>query len=188
MSSLTVVANLTRTKFASIVWRPPGAMRALNENRSNITGVLAVAERVCPFCDEVTGDIVCPRCGRSLPQKETHVTSETPAAMPEPIEKRREPSMGNYASWDEFRLTSPAIERERMTLAMRPVPDLRGVIVLPLPENVPAAMDSWGRPLATLSVPGVSPIFLWIGVTALFGLGSLFTLGGLAYFAARIFG
>ena len=61
-----------------------------------------------------------------------------------------DPPAGNYASWDEFRILSPAVQLERMALATRALPDLHGMEPAPIPECVANTDDDLGCPIASL--------------------------------------
>jgi hypothetical protein len=88
---------------------------------------------------------------------ETNITAKAPTALPEAYVER-EPSNAavelpeRYADWDEFRSLSPAIHREMMHLASRPLPDLRSITPLPVPEQAPDEVTRWGMPLGTLDI------------------------------------
>src|SRR5437879_5039845 len=106
---------------------------------------------LCPHCNAevpVPDDLAqahCVRCGQAL-ALETNITAQAPlgssAIQPEPYEER---SPGDaqpielperYASWEEFRSMSPAVQREMMRLAARALPDLRGIKPLPIPDDL----------------------------------------------------
>src|ERR1022692_4755808 len=107
---------------------------------------------VCPHCQtqfDVPTDLAqahCVRCGQVVtppatsqafqPFVEKPVSASINAAVELPE---------RYASWEEFRSLSPAIQRELMNLAMRPMPDMRRMTREPLPADVPEATDRLGR-------------------------------------------
>jgi hypothetical protein len=129
---------------------------------------------VCPRCsetvaipDEMTVGY-CPRCASPLGPTETHLASGPPPAMQTfqaevPIDKK--PSAygsvpldqpDHYGSWEEFRSLSSAVQRELMKLVAQPLPDLRRIRLERLPEDTPAELDGWGKPLGSLNIEGES--------------------------------
>lgn len=142
---------------------------------------------ICPHCREnvvVPDDLAqahCVRCGEKL-TLETNITAQAPAAQPEPYLERESSRAPfelpeHYADWDEFRSLSPAIHRELMHMASRPLPDLRAILPAPLPDDAPDEVREWGRPLGTLDLShGSFQQWLVIGVL-LMGLGFLMTMG-----------
>ena len=131
----------------------------------------AVRNVICPHCaatvpvPDERAPTRCPRCGRLLALPETYVTAvrltttsqsveagtqpeycpATPAATPEP-------PRDCYASWEDFRATSPVVQRALLDLATRVLPDLRGMERARLPENLPDAADGLGRPLGSVTL------------------------------------
>jgi hypothetical protein len=162
---------------------------------------MAKANSVCPDCNETVPRqaVRCPHCGRALATADTHLTAKAPTPISEAIQPEaatdrtaanaeRDPARG-YASWDEFRLTSPAVQRELMTLVTEALPDLRRIKVLPLPEDAPAEVDGWSKPLGTLKIPGTSLFSRYVGVAILGGIGALALFGSigiLIFFVAEV--
>ncbi len=129
-----------------------------------------MANVICPRCHErleVPDDAArarCRYCDHVFALADTRMTADPPApSQAIQLDLERSPSsLGNiafdlpehYANWEEFRSSSPAIQRELLNLATKPLPDLRRISTLPLPEETPAEIDGWSKPLGTLSVPG----------------------------------
>src|SRR5262249_41684385 len=127
----------------------------------------------------------CPHCARALTHAETHVaTGATPfAQFVQPGADNWSPASGanptdslpaHYATWEEFRELSPALASERIKLATNPLPDMRGLELLPLPESLPPKVDEFAQPLATLNVPGESKSLNWSVGTFIAVLGCFF--------------
>jgi hypothetical protein len=154
---------------------------------------------VCPHCRQegaVPADLArahCVRCGQAFGLTDTNITAdETPPSLPagprdafaerevaESATVRTLPE--HWSSWEEFRANSPAVQREMMQLVGRPLPDLRAMKVLPLPEDLPAEMDRWGRPLGTIQIPGDSG-----GPLTRYLVSCFFFFGGLALLAIGV--
>jgi len=71
-----------------------------------------------------------------------------PQAPPRDLERLDEP----YSSWDDFRLNSPAVQCERLKLAISALPDMRSLTLVPVPESVPDTDEELGSPLAALTL------------------------------------
>src|SRR5437867_2184079 len=99
---------------------------------------------VCPACHETIAvpdelaEAFCPRCAHPLTHSETHVAAGAPpgaqaiqaeaqaAWSPSSSTNQPLPLPAQYADWDEFRDLSPALQGERIKLAMNPLPDKIG--------------------------------------------------------------
>lgn len=142
---------------------------------------------VCPHCREsviVPEDLTqahCVRCGEKL-SLETNITAQAPAGMPEPYLEREPANVPielpeHYTDWEEFRSLSPAIQRELMHMAARPLPDLRAITPEPVPDDAPDLVTQWGRPLGTLDLSqGSFQHWLILGIL-LAGLGLFMHVG-----------
>jgi hypothetical protein len=73
---------------------------------------------------------------------------------PASMEPARGTPDGRYADWNEFRSTSPAVQKHLMELATRPLPDLQDEDLVPIPGEAPDAEQVLGPPLASISVSG----------------------------------
>lgn len=127
----------------------------------------------------------CVRCGQRLVLETSEaIQAESAAeyrlAPPTP----REASTEAYADWHDFRSNSPAVQRELLHLASRPMPDLRSMDPLPLPEDAPAELDAWGPPLGTIELATDRQHFQILG-WSLLGVGILVLLG-VAFTAFRM--
>src|SRR5207237_1098301 len=71
-----------------------------------------------------------------------------PATVPSVVD----PLPGDYASWEEFRAMSPAVQRERVDLATRALPNLRDMTIDPIPESVADTDADLGSPLASVTL------------------------------------
>ena len=142
---------------------------------------------VCPHCNgsiavpEELARAYCPLCGREVTAGETHVTAAPLSSQAFRAESEAERGVANrerdldqppdqYSTWDEFRLTSPSIQRELMTLATQVMPDLRMIKRLPLPAEPPAEIDGWSKPLGTLAVAGDSWVLTSLARGILIGM------------------
>jgi hypothetical protein len=108
----------------------------------------------------------CVRCGQVIALTEANITANpvpasSQAIQPETaIDKRSNDAlsypipMGIWTSWGEFRSNSPAVQRELMHLATRPLPDLRTIRPLPLPDDAPDDIDSLAEALGTITIAG----------------------------------
>lgn len=67
------------------------------------------------------------------------------------------PPLDNYSSWDDFRSTSPALQRALIDLATKVLPDLRGMKPMDIPEDAPDTDDELGCPLASMTLTDESP-------------------------------
>ena len=146
---------------------------------------------VCPHCNETVqcatdlAQAHCVRCGGELGPTNTQITAAPSMRTPlgiQPIdqfERNSERSSRGYSDWDEFRNTSPAVQRELMEMIARPLPDLRRNVVQPLPEDTPAEVDAWSNPLGSLMIPGESWFSHHIGCLALEGIGFLMIACGI---------
>jgi hypothetical protein len=140
---------------------------------------------VCPHCQatfDAPTDLTqaqCVRCGQVVEQIsqaiQPFIEKPATAAMNATIELPE-----RYASWEEFRSLSPAIQREMMSLATRAMPDMRRMKRAPLPADMPTAVDGLGRPLGSVSVPGdgMNKAGTWF----ICGGGLLLSIVGLAMF------
>lgn len=139
----------------------------------------------CPRCRQsvqVPDDLAephCIRCGEPLAAVETHITANPTLLPPQAIQpidqfERDGEEPRAITDWDEFRATSPAVQRELLELARRPMPDLRNVYLKPLPPEMPAGTEGWKRPLGTIEGPGENLILNWIGRILAVIFGTLF--------------
>jgi hypothetical protein len=62
------------------------------------------------------------------------------------------PPPGSYSSWDDFRSTSPALQRALIDLATKVLPDLRGMKPRDIPADAPATDDELGCPIASMTL------------------------------------
>jgi hypothetical protein len=130
----------------------------------------AVPEITCRYCHEkvqVPDDLEqahCVRCGRVL-VLETKISSDPLRAKPagqfsESVPRRQQgvPSEQPrfYADWDDFRSHSPALQRELVQLATRPLPTLRDLEARELPDGASELVAGFGQHLATLEKRGES--------------------------------
>jgi hypothetical protein len=99
----------------------------------------------------------CPRCGNAFPPSQAIQARTQPEYAPGPPRAEPEPPRGQYASWEDFRASSPALQRARLDLATRVLPDLRARRPQSLPADLPATADELGMPLASANVPGGGP-------------------------------
>ena len=122
---------------------------------------------VCPQCNEsfaVPDDLArphCMRCGGVIAPPDTNIAAD---AAPAKLDVAPAGAFADYpmkpdlperwSSWEEFRSTSPAVQRELLALVSRPLPDMRHMRVQKLPADLPADLDGWGKPLGTIEVPG----------------------------------
>jgi hypothetical protein len=116
---------------------------------------------ICPQCQASfdasvdLGQAHCVRCGQvvTMPRisQAFQVFVERPAtaAMNAALELP-----ARYASWEEFRALSPTLQDELLKLAGHPLPDMRSAELRPLPAILPAKVDEFGEPLASLAIPG----------------------------------
>ena len=124
---------------------------------------------ICHHCHEkqqVPDDLAqakCGRCGQVLALETSitaHPSATSRAIQPEGDVERWSGSTGaidlpeRYASWEEFRSLSPAVQRVWTDLATQPLPDLRHAETRSLPANTPARADDLGPPLASFATPG----------------------------------
>jgi hypothetical protein len=150
--------------------------------------MMAMANSVCPGCNETVPRKAarCPHCGRALASADAHLTAKAPTPISEAIqpeattdraaanaERDRDQPAGSYSSWDEFRLTSPAVQRGMMALVTEALPDLRRIKVLPLPEDAPRELEDWSEPLGTLNIPGDTQVVKILGIAFLSVVGLL---------------
>jgi hypothetical protein len=77
-----------------------------------------------------------------------------PDYSPAPLPNQPLLPRGPYASWDDFRSNSPAVQRALTELATRALPDLRGVELRPVPERVPDTDEDLGCPIASVTLAG----------------------------------
>jgi hypothetical protein len=144
---------------------------------------------VCPQCQaacDAPTDLVqahCVRCGQ--------VVTPTSQAFQPFVDKPVSAAMNaaiklpeRYASWEEFRSLSPAIQREMMNLATRAMPDMRRMTREALPTDVPKAVDDLGRPLGSVSIPGDG--VNKAGTLLICGSGLLLSTVGLATFLVSV--
>ena len=153
--------------------------------------------RNCAAAVEVPDDLAhphCVRCGHALAVQDTHLSASAPVAysslaiqadavVERPPSDAQAPFAlpAQYASWEEFRSISPAIERELARLVGRALPDLCELSAVPAPVSASREMDEWRNPLATLSLPGdssgnhvLTAIIVFLGLSlGYFGAGTL---------------
>jgi hypothetical protein len=86
----------------------------------------------------------------ALPVAPQAIRAETqPEYQPAPTLATPEPR-GPYASWDDFRANSPALQRTLLDLATRVLPDMRNMPRERLPADLPPAADALGVPVASV--------------------------------------
>jgi len=150
----------------------------------------------CPHCQQivpVTNDAVearCVHCGQIIPILETHITASAPVSFaaahpavqaewsPPHSEHSQVPLPERYSTWEESRSLSPTIQSELIKLATCALPDMRGASLRSLPADMPASVDDFGRPLATLAIPGEKRSLNWTVGAYFAGLGCLFLMVG----------
>jgi hypothetical protein len=142
---------------------------------------------VCPHCREnvvVPEDLAqahCVRCGGVL-SVETNITAHAPGLLPDAYVEREPANLQielpeRYTDWEEFRSLSPAIQRELMHMAARPLPDLRAIMPAPVPDDAPDLVTQWGRPLGTLDLShGIFQHWIILGIMLL-GIGMFMHVG-----------
>lgn len=137
---------------------------------------------VCHHCNatvQVPDDLAqahCVRCGQALTLPDTSVTelpgATSSAAIRSVNEVEWKPTHSQaplaaftepYANWTDFRGTSPAIQRELIDLAGRPLPDIRQLNRVPLPDDIPSSADELGLPLAFVTMPGENRLVSHMG-------------------------
>jgi hypothetical protein len=122
---------------------------------------------VCQQCNEsfaVPDDLArphCMRCGTVIAPPDTNIaTDAAPPKMNDApagafADYPMQPNLPErWSSWEEFRATSPAVQRELLALVSRPLPDMRNMKTKKLPVDVPAELDTWSKPLGTIEIPG----------------------------------
>ncbi|HZZ79947.1 MAG TPA: DUF6585 family protein [Gemmataceae bacterium] len=150
---------------------------------------------VCPRCEALMqapddlAEATCLNCGQFLALAQTHVTAKAPTTAtirssealewtPGQTAPRPDVLPAQYADWDEFRSVSPTVQAELLKLATCALPDMRGAALQRLPENLPPKVDEFGRPLATLTIPGEKrPVNYTVGIIIAV-VGCLFLLAG----------
>jgi hypothetical protein len=150
----------------------------------------------CPHCQQIVpapndaAQARCVHCGQVIPIVETHITASAPASSaavqpadqaewsPPHSEHSQVPLPERYATWEEFRSLSPTIQSELIKLATCALPDMRGAKLRTLPADLPAAVDDFGRPLASLTIPGEKRSLNWAVGSLFAGLGCLFVALG----------
>jgi len=131
----------------------------------------------------------CVRCGQALVlETNIMVQAPTPTLPDEPFFKLDLKNLPlelpeKYADWDEFRSTSPAVQRELLHMASRALPDLRSIMPQPVPVDAPEEVERWGRPLGTIDVSRQTGQhwlilgWLMVGLGLLIGAGSAIAIG-----------
>jgi hypothetical protein len=150
----------------------------------------------CPHCQQIVpvpsdaAPARCVHCGQVIPILETHITASAPASSaavqpadqaewsPPHSEHSQVPLPERYSTWEEFRSLSPTIQSELIKLATIALPDMRGAKLRTLPADMPASVDDFGRPLATLVIPGEKRSLNWTVGAFFAGLGCLFLVVG----------
>lgn len=148
---------------------------------------------VCANCNEsvvVPDDLTqahCVRCGQALISDPlAHAIQPAPQAEYQPAEATKPEQPLGYSTWDDFRANSPAVQRELLALMSRPMPDLRSLEPLPIPEDAPKDADAWGRPIGTFTLAADHRI-LWRSIGGLLiAVGVLLHIGaGMTIVAQR---
>jgi hypothetical protein len=80
-----------------------------------------------------------------------------PEYLPATPRADRDSAASNYASWDDFRSTSPALQYALLDLATKVLPDLRGMKPKDIPEDAPDTDDELGCPIASMTLADESP-------------------------------
>jgi hypothetical protein len=122
----------------------------------------------------------CADCGLAMSFAETHVTAAAERDRWTPVQSGAGGAVlpETYASWEEFRELSPALQEELTKLAVRALPDMRDAELQTLPANLPPKVDEFGLPLATLVISGEKQA-LNFGIAALAAvIGGIFLLVG----------
>ncbi len=154
---------------------------------------LFVRSVVCTNCNEsvaVPDDVAtahCVRCGQALTDDPlAHAIQPAPQSEYQPAEVTKPDQPLGYSTWDDFRANSPAVQRELLALLSRPMPDVRSLEPLPVPEDAPRELDTWGRPIGTFALAADNRVLWWSIGALLIAVGLLLHIGaGLTIAANR---